>query len=419
MRRVVEGAVLLISGILIVFLASVYNKQDIEENDIFYDKIELPGFYLQYGVEVDSLFHIEAKVKKNQFLADILSNSGVDYAVINRAVKKINTAFDVRKIKRGNTYHLFKDTITSQLCYFVYEINNTKYVTLNLSDKNNVDVFIGEKTIVKKIRWARGTIESSLWNAFVSVDSDPVVALSLSEIYAWNIDFFDLKKGDEFVVKYEDLYVDGKKIGVGEVYNALLMHQGEPYYSFKYVKDSLDDYYDETGASMRRTFLKAPLRFSRISSRFSNNRYHPVLKIYRAHHGVDYAAPRGTPVYTIGDGVVIKIGYQRRGGGRYVKVKHNSIYSTTYMHLHGFAKGIKRGKKLKQGDLIGYVGSTGLATGPHLDFRVYKHGAAINPLHLESPSADPVDSLQLGDFMKFIQPIKLEIDSVFHLRPSV
>ncbi|TLS65114.1 M23 family metallopeptidase, partial [Mariprofundus erugo] len=135
------------------------------------------------------------------------------------------------------------------------------------------------------------------------------------------------------------------------------------------------------------TFLKAPLRYSRISSGFSNNRFHPVLKKYRPHHGIDYAAPSGTPVYTIGDGTVIKKGYQKRGGGNYIKVKHNANYTTVYMHLKGFAKGIHVGQRLKQGDLVGYVGATGLATGPHLDFRVYRNGLAINPLKMKSTPA--------------------------------
>jgi len=165
---------------------------------------------------------------------------------------------------------------------------------------------------------------------------------------------------------------------------------GNEFLGFYYIQDSVGDYFDEEANSLRRTFLKAPLRYSRISSRYSHSRYHPVLKIRRPHRGVDYAAAAGTPVYTIGEGVVIEKGYQKRGGGRYLKIKHNSVYTSVYMHFKGYAKGIAEGKRVKQGELIGYVGSSGLATGPHLDFRIYKNGSAVNPLKVKSPPAKPV-----------------------------
>jgi murein DD-endopeptidase MepM/ murein hydrolase activator NlpD len=168
-------------------------------------------------------------------------------------------------------------------------------------------------------------------------------------------------------------------------------HGNKDLYAFYFEQNGKGDYFDLEGNSLQRTFLKAPLRYSRISSGFSNSRLHPVLKIRRPHHGVDYAAPTGTPVYTVGDGVVIQKGYQKSGGGNYIKIKHNGTYTTVYMHLNGFAKGIKVGQHVKQGDLIGYVGSTGLATGPHLDFRFYRNGSAINPLKVESPPSKPVE----------------------------
>ena len=194
------------------------------------------------------------------------------------------------------------------------------------------------------------------------------------------------------------MIVDKDTFGIGKIFAARFNHIGTEYNAYYFEQDSVGEYFDEEGKSLRKTFLKAPLKFKRISSRFSNSRYHPVLKIRRPHHGVDYAAASGTPVHTIGDGVIIRKGYQKRGGGNYLTIKHNGTYSTTYMHLRGFAKGISVGKTVKQGDLIGYVGQTGLATGPHLDFRVYKNGHAINPLKLKSPSAKPVDSLHLQDF---------------------
>jgi len=200
--------------------------------------------------------------------------------------------------------------------------------------------------------------------------------------------------------------VDKDTIGIGQVYAANFKHDNEDYQAYYYVQDSIGEYFDEKGNSLRKTFLKAPLRYSRISSRFSNSRYHPVLKIYRPHHGVDYAAPSGTPVHTIGDGIVIKKGYQKNGGGNYLKIKHNANYTTVYMHLRGFARGIHVGKRLKQGDLIGYVGATGLATGPHLDFRVFRNGVAINPLTIKSEPAKPIDSVNWNEYQQLIDSLK-------------
>ena len=165
-----------------------------------------------------------------------------------------------------------------------------------------------------------------------------------------------------------------------------------------FEQDGVRSFFDEEGNSLRKAFLKAPLRFSRIASGFSHSRYHPVLKIRRPHHGVDYAAPSGTPVLSVGDGVITKVGYQRNGGGNYVKIKHNTVYSTTYMHLQGFGKGVKAGKRVNQGDVIGFVGATGLATGPHLDFRFYKNGSAVNPLRVEAPPVEPVHEENLPEY---------------------
>jgi murein DD-endopeptidase MepM/ murein hydrolase activator NlpD len=228
--------------------------------------------------------------------------------------------------------------------------------------------------------------------------TDPNLANELSEIYAWTIDFFGIQKGDLYRVIYEDLMVDGESIGIGDVLAANFNHYGSDNYAFYFEQHDEWDYFDERGQSLRRTFLKAPLRFRRISSRFSYSRLHPVLKIRRPHTGVDYAASAGTPVHTIGDGYILEKGYDRKGGGNYIKVKHNGTYTTVYMHLQGFARGITTGKQVKQGEVIGYVGSTGLATGPHLDFRVYRNGKAIDPLKMESPPAKPVDSIYLMDF---------------------
>ncbi|MCF6357955.1 MAG: M23 family metallopeptidase [Draconibacterium sp.] len=232
----------------------------------------------------------------------------------------------------------------------------------------------------------------------VNSGQDPMLALELSDIFAWTIDFFAIQKGDRFRVIYDERFVDSTSIGIGEIYAVEFDHYGEPNYAFIFDQNNRLDYFDEKGKSLRKAFLKAPLKFSRISSRFSNSRMHPVLRIRRPHHGIDYAAPKGTPVMSIGDGTVIARAYQRRGGGNYLKIKHNSVYTTTYMHLNGFAKGVTTGSRVKQGQVIGYVGSTGLATGPHLDFRVHKNGSPVDPLKVKAPPVEPVKEENLARY---------------------
>ncbi len=370
------------------------------ENDIYTPKTE-------YGIIIDSLYVVKDKVKKNEFLADILLKYGVSYSDIDYIARFTRDTFDVRKIRSGNNYTLICDNDSSlKALYFAYEINPYRYVLYDFHDSLSVNR--GAKEIVVRADTLRGEITSSLWNSIAAAGGDPNLANKLSEVYAWTIDFFGLQEGDKYIVYYERQYVDNKYIELGKIIAANFYHGGTDNYAFYFLQNDKGDYFDEKGNSLQRTFLKAPLRYSRISSGFSNSRLHPVLKIRRPHHGVDYAAPSGTPVHSVGDGVVVKKGYQKRGGGNYVKIKHNGTYSTTYMHLRGFAKGIKVGKHVNQGDLIGYVGKTGLATGPHLDFRFYRNGKAINPLKVESPPAKPIDSSYVALFdsvVKRFQPL--------------
>ena len=262
-------------------------------------------------------------------------------------------------------------------------------------------------------RYVEGTITSSLWNSIIESGSSPMLALKVSDLYAWQVDFFDIKQGDSFRLIYDEAWIDDTTfLEIASIEGAQFNHQGRDYIAVPFQQDSTREYFDEEGNSLRKQFLKAPLDFFRISSKFSNSRYHPVLKRYRAHHGVDYAAPKGTPVKTIGDGVVIAKGYQRSGGGNFLKVKHNSVYTTTYMHLNGFAKGIKQGSSVKQGQVIAFVGSTGLSTGPHLDFRVHKNNQAINPLTMEAPPSYPVKPELRDSFLVIRDQILMELDSL-------
>ncbi len=217
----------------------------------------------------------------------------------------------------------------------------------------------------------------------------PMLAVKLSEIYAWTVDFFGLQKGDSFRVIYEELCINDKSQGIGRIFGAQFTWAGKTTLAIPFIQNGTESYYDSEGNSLRKAFLKAPLQFSRISSRYSSSRLHPILRIRRPHYGVDYAAPIGTPVQAIGDGRVTSATIES-GSGRIVRIVHNSVYSTAYMHLSRFGPGITAGAFVKQGDIIGYVGSSGLSTGPHLDFRFYKNGSPVDPLKIEAPPVEPV-----------------------------
>ncbi len=341
-----------------------------------------------YGLAVDSFLIENGKIGRNETLGKVLSKYSLPQRAFTQLLLYADQVFDLRKIKQGNSYTAFlsPDTLYA-LQYLVYEHSPVDYVVFDFTD--SVEVSLRQKDIITRQKRASGEITSSLWEAITKNNINPMVAIELSEIYAWTVDFFGLQPGDHFSVVYDELFVDTVSIGLGRIHAASFNHVGKELLAIPFTQDSVETYYDADGNSLRRAFLKAPLKYSRISSRFSGSRLHPILKIRRPHYGVDYAAPVGTPVYAIGDGRVIMKDYQK-GAGRVVKVRHNSVYTTTYMHLSGFGKDIAMGRYVKQGDLLGYVGSSGLSTGPHLDFRVTKNGSPIDPLKMESPPVDPI-----------------------------
>jgi murein DD-endopeptidase MepM/ murein hydrolase activator NlpD len=370
-----------------------------------------PEPVIMYDMVIDSFNVIQGIVRPNQFLADLLLGYNVEYAVIDKIAREFRGVFDVRKIKAGNPYTLLcapDSSFTAK--YFIYEIDYTQFVVFGLRD--SIYARRGAKEVEKRVETAVGTIQSSLWNAMAGNGYDVNLAIRLSEIYAWTIDFFGIQKNDRFEIIYEQLFVENKAVGLGRILAARFNHYGKDQFAFYFEQDSMGDYFDEKGQSLQRAFLKAPLKYSRISSHFSNSRYHPVLKYHRPHHGVDYAAPVGTPVYAIGQGVVTKKGYQGGGAGNYLYIKHNSVYTTAYLHLKSFAKGISEGTRVSQGQLIGYVGSTGLSTGPHLDFRFFKNGSPVNPLKVESPPAKPVEEKNMSQYMELVQSKLAELEKL-------
>lgn len=366
-----------------------------------------------YGIYLDSIELEDGTVKRNQTITKILTEAGLQYSESLKAANAINKAYDIRHIKAGNRYTLFYSADSlRQLKHFVYIVSNSEYVKCNIKGDETYAELCKQDIMIKE-RLAEVEIQTSLWNAVKDAKLPYEITLNLSEIYAWSVDFFGIEKGDKFRVLFTEEFVDDTtSIGIRDIKGAIFESGSSKTYAFLFENDSTQGYYDLQGNSLRKAFLKAPLRYSRISSRFSNSRMHPVLKKRRAHHGVDYAAPSGTPVQSIGDGTVIEKGYDKKGGGNYVKIRHNSVYTTVYMHLRGFAKDLKRGARVMQGDVIGYVGATGLATGPHLDFRVYMNGQPIDPLKMEAPPVEPVSNDNFDRYIQYSDSLKCILEKL-------
>ena len=363
----------------------------------------------EFGLPIDS-FRIDTfVVRDGETLGGMLGKLGASQKQINQITLLPSSTFDVRTIRAGKTYYAFyqKDTTgVEKLQYYIYLASIREAIVLHFADSIQVEKQV--KEIIHKERSAQAVIESSLWNAMVGNNLPIELALELSEIYAWTIDFFGLQKGDSIRVYYDEQYVDTTRIGIGRIYAAEFYHGKVWQEAYWFEAENTRNYYDSKGNSMRKAFLKAPLSYKRISSGFTYKRLHPVHKVYKPHTGVDYAAPMGTPVMTIGDGTVIQREY-RGGGGNTVKIKHNATYTTAYLHLSKFADGLKVGQHVKQGQVIGYVGSTGTSTGPHLDFRVWKNGTPIDPLKMDSPPAEPIPAQLKDTFNTIVEGYKAKL----------
>jgi murein DD-endopeptidase MepM/ murein hydrolase activator NlpD len=359
---------------------------------------KLPNPVLFYGIPSDSFNLVSGRIKPNGFLSGILLKYGISMSEIDQMVKNSKSVFDVRNIKSGNNYILFCDRDSlAKARYMVYEHDPTTSYIFSFNDSLNITPF--RKRISGKIKYASGTIETSLWDAMMAGGLHASLASELSEIFAWTVDFFGLQKGDSFKVIYEELFIEDKSLGAGRIYGAQFNWSGSVITAVPFIQDSTETFFDIGGNSLRKAFLKAPLQFSRISSRYSSNRLHPILRIRRPHFGVDYAAPLGTPVVAIGDGRVISA-TNEGASGRMVRIQHNSVYATAYLHLSRFGQGISGGTFVKQGQIVGYVGSSGLSTGPHLDFRFYKNGSPVDPLKVEAPPVEPVSEENRDRFEK-------------------
>jgi murein DD-endopeptidase MepM/ murein hydrolase activator NlpD len=341
-----------------------------------------------FGIRTD-LFDVETRrVRRYQTFADLLLNQGVSYQQIVALADSAASVYDVRRIQAGKRYRIYRNPWLERARYLVYQLDPRRYVVFDVRHPGKTHIERREVSVSWKT--VAGTIETSLWQTLVEQGGQPRLALRLSEVFGWQVDFFRIRRGDRFRLVYEQRTIDGEVVGPGPIVAAVFHHRGEAHYGFRFAEgEGPAEYFDREGRSLRRQLLKAPLRFSRISSRFSHSRLHPILKERRPHHGTDYAAPRGTPVRSVGEGTVLVAGY-RQYNGNYVKIRHNAAYTTGYLHLADIAEGIRTGATVEQGEIIGTVGSTGRSTGPHLDYRLWKHGTPVDPYSIELPPVRPV-----------------------------
>ena len=341
--------------------------------------------------------------------SSLMSAHGLSAPVTQRLVEACAGVYDVRKLRAGQPLHLAYDT-TGKLRHLIYEPDAVQWVRFDFDSLPKVRRELRKVDTVA--RSAGGTIEGSLWENLISQGHSPALISRVADILAWQVDFFTVQPGDEYQVLYDEFQVDGKPVGLGEIRAVSFTQSGVKSQAFLFGKKGSQGYYDAEGHPCKRLFLKAPLQYSRISSYYTSARFHPVLRITRPHYGVDYAAPAGTPVMSIGDGTILARGWDPKGGGNYIKIRHNATYTTTYMHLQNIASAVHIGGHVQQSQLIGWVGQTGLATGPHLDFRVFRDGSPVNPLNVQQPPAPPLPENVLPEYLAQINKVSLQLNAV-------
>ncbi|MDA7578434.1 peptidoglycan DD-metalloendopeptidase family protein [Flavobacteriales bacterium] len=388
------GLILIVISLLFILTNLNSSKSKLLDKEL---QIEIADPVYEYGILVDSFNLVHGVVKNGQTLGEILYENHINHQKIAEIVLKSKGIFDVRRVNPGKKYLVIntKDSV-EKACYFIYEESQTTYIVVDMTDE--IDVYKGEKEIITKLKKSTGKITTSLSEAVENLGVSPRVSIQLSEIYAWTIDFFKIQKGDAFNVYYENNYIDGEYIGIGNILAAEFIHKDKSFYAFYYkANKNFGEYFDEEGRTLRKAFLKAPLDFYRISSRYSKNRKHPVTGKWKGHFGTDYAAPRGTPIMSTANGTV-QVAGRTRNNGNYVKIRHNGTYTTQYLHMSKIKPGIRKGVYVKQGETIGYVGSTGLATGPHVCYRFWKNGKQVDPYMQKLPPGDPIQESKKKEY---------------------
>ncbi len=372
-----------------------------------------PPIIKEFGYILDNFTVVKDTIKPGDSFGAIMDSHGMSRARVFEITNKIKDTFNVAKIRAGKPYMLLKSKDTTEKAQiFVYQNNKIDYTVIDFRDsiiakKNKKPVKLVEKI-------ASGTIESSLMQTFDDLDLNFLVAYNMADIYAWTIDFTRLQAGDRFKVVYTERFIDDTiSAGIDNIKATYFEHRNKPIYAFRFMDDSIHnshDYFDEEANNLRRAFLRAPVKFSRISSRYNLKRR---IKYYgnkiRPHRGTDFAAPVGTPILATADGIVTKS--ERRGGnGKYVKIRHNATYDTQYLHMSKQA--VKVGEFVKQGDVIGYIGMTGNTSGPHVCYRFWKNGKEVDPFRQELPTSKPLADSLRPSFYKHIEPLRTQLDSI-------
>ena len=396
--------------LLIIWVISSKNEQvDVLENQEEVVEVVEPKVVLT--LPADTLRFEKHTIASGESFGALLGKRGIGTAQIYKIAAAVENDFNVRRIRAGIEVQFATGDSSLFPSYFIYPESKYEYWIIGLQDSIYAKKVEKEREVRR--RAISGTIDDALYLSVGRSGGTQALAMSLVEVYAWTIDFFRLQKGDAFRVIYDEEYVDDTVyVGLKNIIAANLTHMGNDFYSFPYENElGFHDYYDEEGRSLRKTFLRAPLNFTRISSRYSGRRFHPVQKRWKAHLGTDYAAPTGTPIMTTADGVIIAAQYTS-ANGNYVKVRHNGTYTTQYLHMSKIKPGIRNGVKVKQGDVIGYVGSTGLATGPHVCYRFWVNGKQVDPYKQKLPDAKPLTADRMEAYQSYMTGLKEELDSL-------
>ncbi len=357
--------------------------------------LEMPN--VKYDVLLDTMEVRNSIIKPDQFMVDIFKNYELSEDKINNMIEKASKVFDLRKLRAGKSYTMLCKKMTETPYYFIYEPDQYGYLMLDFRDTLNAKYIT--RNIQSNLKLSKGLVSTTLSESMVENGLSYDLIDKMEDALAYTVDFYHVQKGDNFKLLYEDHSIEGKTVGVGKMYGAHFEQNGKDFFAIYFKKGNQEGYYDLQGRPMKRFFLKAPVKFSRISSGFSMKRFHPVLKYNKPHFGTDYAASAGTPIMSVGNGIVIEAS-RNVFNGNYVKIKHDATYTTQYLHMSRFAKGIRKGMRVSQGQTIGYVGSTGLATGPHVCFRFWKNGVQTNHLREKFGENPVMNKKDLPEFFK-------------------
>ena len=403
---------IVVALVLSVVLYSCQDDKETENKNKVSNVKKTPPPVKEYGYVLDNFEVVRDTIKSGDSFAFSVGADGVSRGDVFRISEKVMDTFNPAKIIAGKPYTILKSKDTAATVKaFIYENDRINYTVVDLND--TINAYTAKKPVTIKRKFASGVITSSLSGAMDNEGLSIALTDKIADIYRWKIDFFKIQKGDQFKLIYNEKYInDTVYAGIENIEAAVLTHYKNPYFAFEYGNDSISGYakyYDEEANSLQSFFLKAPLKFSRISSRYTKRRFHPVQKRWKAHKGTDYAAPTGTPIWSTADGVVIKSSYTS-GNGNYVKVRHNDKYTTQYLHMS--KRNVKVGQRVKQGDVIGFVGSTGLATGPHVCYRFWVYGEQVDPYKQDLPSSEPLKEVLKPDYYLFIEKLKSELDSI-------